>query len=152
MPLDIGTQAPAFKLRSQTGEKISLDDLLGSKSMILFVPYPFTRTCNSELCQLRDDLAIFNESQTKVVVITTHATSTNAAWARQEGFEFDILADYWPHGEVSRLYKAFDETYGYSKRATYFLDADGTIKDVVFTDVLGEARDHESYASILASY
>lgn len=152
MTLSTGTPAPDFTLRRQTGEKIARDDLLGSKSMILFVPYPFTRTCNAELCQLRDSLTMFNTSSVRVIVITTHATSTNAEWARQEGFEFDILADYWPHGEVSRAYDAFEETFGYSKRVTYFLDKEGVIRDVVYSDVLGEARDHSSYERILAGY
>ncbi len=152
MPLEIGTPAPDFTLRRQSGEKVSLEDLKGNKAMIFFVPYPFTRTCTAELCQLRDGLDAFKRSETRVVVITTHATSTNAEWARKDGYEFDILADYWPHGEVSRLYDAFDETYGYSKRVTYFLDGEGVIRDVVSTDALGEARDYDSYSSILASY
>lgn len=147
-----GDRAPDFVLRSQTGTKVSNEDLLGGKAMILFVPYPFTRTCTSELCQLRDNLSMFNESQTRVIVITTHAGSTNAAWADHEGFEFDILADYWPHGEVSIKYDAFDEKYGYSKRVTYFLDAEGVIKEVVTSDSFGEARDYDSYERILASY
>lgn len=152
MPLEIGTPAPDFTMRRQTGKKVSLEDLKGSKAMIVFVPYPFTRTCTAELCQLRDSLDAFKRSETRVVVVTTHATSTNAEWARKEGYEFDILADYWPHGEVSRLYDAFDETYGYSTRVTYFLDGAGIIRDVVSSDVLGEARDHESYETILTGY
>lgn len=120
--------------------------------MILFVPYPFTKTCTAELCQLRDGLAIFNRSSTRLVVITTHATSTNAEWARQEGFEFDILADYWPHGDVARQYDAFEERFGFAKRVTYFLDSDAIIRDVVASDVLGVARDYDRYEEILASY
>jgi mycoredoxin-dependent peroxiredoxin len=152
MTLEIGTHAPPFTLRRQAGEKISLDDLAGAKSMIVFVPFPFTRTCTAELCQLRDSLDVLNRSETRVVVITTHATSTNAEWARQEGFEFDILADYWPHGEVSRMYDAFDDTFGYSKRVTYFLDDAGLIRDVVASEAFGKARDYDSYEAILASY
>lgn len=152
MPLDVGTPAPDFTLRSQSGAKVSLADLRGSKAMVLFVPYPFTRTCTTELCQLRDSMEPFKRSETRVIVVTTHATSTNAEWARQEGYDFDILADYWPHGEVSRHYDAFDETYGYSKRVTYFLDEKGVIRDVVASDVLGQARDHSRYETILASF
>jgi peroxiredoxin len=152
MPLEIGTPAPDFTMRRQSGEKVSLKDLEGNKAMIVFVPYPFTRTCTAELCQLRDGLESLTESDSRVVVVTTHATATNAEWARREGYEFDILSDYWPHGDVSIRYDAFDETHGYSKRVTYFLDRAGVIRDVVSTDALGEARDYDSYSSILASY
>jgi len=152
MPLDIGTAAPDFILRNQAGAKISLGDLKGSKATIVFIPFPFTSTCTAELCQLRDGLAIFNKSNTRLVVITTHATSTNAEWARQEGFEFDILADYWPHGDVARQYDAFDERFGFAKRVTYFLDADAIVRDVLASDVLGVVRDYDRYAEILADY
>jgi mycoredoxin-dependent peroxiredoxin len=152
MPLAAGSKAPDFVLRRQTGEKVSLEDLLDQKSMIVFVPYPFTRTCTGELCQLRDNLDFLNEAAGRVVVITTHATSTNLAWARQEAYEFDILADYWPHGAVSRDYDAFDERHGYSTRVTYFLDGEGIIRDVVSSGALGEAREYGRYEEILNSY
>ena len=42
MPLTIGTAAPDFTLVSQTRETISLDDLKGKRSMIVFMPYPHT--------------------------------------------------------------------------------------------------------------
>lgn len=152
MPLSHGSKAPDFVLRRQTGEKVSRDDLLGGKSMIVFVPYPFTGTCTEELCQLRDNLGSLNDAGARVVVITTHATSTNLEWAKQEGYEFDILADYWPHGEVSRDYDAFDERFGYSTRVTYFLDEVGEIREVVASGALGEARDYGRYEEILESY
>ncbi len=152
MPLEIGSRAPDFTLRRQTGEKVSLEDLKGEKSMIVFIPFPFTGTCTEEACNLRDNLAVLNNSGTRVAVITTHGTATNKEWARQNNFEFDILADYWPHGVVSQMYGAFDYTHGYAKRVTYFLDSEGIVRDVVASDVLGEARDYASYPDIVASY
>jgi peroxiredoxin (alkyl hydroperoxide reductase subunit C) len=86
-----------------------------------------------------------------VVLITTHVVPTNKVWAEENGFGFPILADYWPHGEVARAYDTFDETFGYAKRTTYILDADGVIRDVIATDVLGEARPFSSYPDALAS-
>ena len=38
MPLTVGTPAPDFTLVSQNRETISLDDLKGKKSMIVFMP------------------------------------------------------------------------------------------------------------------
>lgn len=152
MALAIGTPAPNFTLVSHTREKVSLSDLKGQKSMIVFVPYPFTGTCTEELCHLRDTLGSLNQAGARVVVITTHAVSTNVEWAKQQGYNFDILADYWPHGAVSMAYDAFDDRFGYSTRATYFLDSDGVIRDVSVSDILGEARDYDDYVETLTNY
>ena len=150
MPLAIGTQAPDFTLVSQDREKVSPESLRGKRSMIVFMPYPFTSTCDSEMCNIRDTWDQFSGLDTNVVVITCHPVSTNRVWAAQNGYEFPILADYWPHGEVSRAYDSFDEQYGYSKRVTYVLDAEGVIREVIASDVLGEARDYASYPGALA--
>jgi peroxiredoxin (alkyl hydroperoxide reductase subunit C) len=151
MPLTVGTSAPNFTLVSQNREKITLEDLKGKKSMIVFMPYPHTRTCDAETCEIRDNWALFEGLDANVVLITTHALPTNKVWAEENGFGFPILADYWPHGEVARAYDTFDETFGYAKRTTYILDADGVIRDVIATDVLGEARPFSSYPDALAS-
>ncbi len=152
MVLNVGTLAPDFLLRSHTLDKVSRDDLLGDKSMVVFVPYPFTRVCTTELCNIRDTMGSLSDAGARVVVITAHATSTNAEWVRQNQFTFDVLADFWPHGDVSRRYDAFDERFGYSKRVTYFLDGDAVIRDVISSDVLGEAREFDRYGEALAAY
>lgn len=152
MTLDIGTLAPDFSLRSHTLGKVTRDDLIGQKSLIVFVPYPFTRVCTAELCKIRDTMATLNDAGARVVVITAHATSTNAEWVRQNQFNFDVLADFWPHGEISRRYDAFDERFGYSTRVTYFLDGDAVVRDVISSEALGEARDFDRYETVVANY
>lgn len=149
MPLEIGSNAPEFTLLNQHREPLSLDDLKGSKSVIVFIPFAFTRTCESELCQIRDEYSLFREAGARVVVITCNTLHANRIWAEQQGFDFDILSDWWPHGEVSRRYETFNETYGFSERTTYFLDEDGVISDITRSDQLGEARDFDDYRMAL---
>ena len=151
MPLAVGTPAPDFTLVSQDREKVSPETLRGKRTMIVFMPYPFTSTCDGEMCDIRDNWSNYQGLDTNVVVITCHPGSTNRVWANQNGYQFPILADYWPHGEVSRAYDSFDEQYGYSKRTTYILDAEGIIRDVIASDVLGEARDYASYPDALTA-
>lgn len=149
MPLEIGTPAPDFTLLNQNREPVSLDDLKGSRSVIVFIPFAFTRTCEGELCQIRDEYALFNESNTTVVAITCNTLHANRVWSNQQGFQFDILSDFWPHGSVSRKYDTFNEGYGYAERSTYFLDEEGIITAVTHSDQLGEARDFEDYRAAL---
>jgi peroxiredoxin (alkyl hydroperoxide reductase subunit C) len=151
MPLDIGTPAPGFRLMSQAREEMGLEDLKGKPSMLVFMPYPHTPTCESEACEIRDSWADFQRLGADVVMITTHAIPTNRSWAEANGFQFPILSDYWPHGEVARAYDTFDETYGYARRTTYVLDADGVIRDVIATEALREARPFSAYLPALES-
>lgn len=149
MTLAIGTTAPEFTLLNQEREPVSLDDLKGSRSVIVFIPFAFTRTCESELCQIRDEFSIFDEADARVVAITCNTLHANKVWSDQQGFQFDILSDWWPHGAVSRKYETFNEGYGYPERTTYFLDDDAVITQVTRSDRLGEARDFEIYRGVL---
>jgi peroxiredoxin len=149
LPLEIGTPAPDFTLLNQNREPVSLDDLKGSLSVIVFIPFAFTRTCEGELCQIRDEYSLFNDFDARVVAITCNTLHANRVWSEQQAFQFDILSDFWPHGSVSRKYDTFNEGYGYAERTTYFLDADGIITAVTHSDQLGEARDFEDYRAAL---
>jgi peroxiredoxin len=151
MTMTVGTPAPDFKLLNQKREPVSLDDLKGSPSVIVFIPFAFTKTCESELCQIRDERSLFEDVGARVVVITCNTLHANRVWAEQQGFEFDILSDWWPHGDVSRRYETFNETYGYAERTTYFLNPDSIVTEVTRSDQLGEARDFAFYRSALSS-
>ena len=151
MTLEIGTTAPDFGLRNQNRELVALDDLKGSKSVIVFIPFAFTRTCEGELCQIRDEYAMFNEADARVIAITCNTLHSNRVWAEQQGFQFDILSDFWPHGEVARAYDTFNEELGYAERTTYFLDADGVITGLTRSDELGGARDFQDYLTALGA-
>ena len=150
MTLEIGTAAPDFSLRNQDRELVSLDDLRGSKAVIVFIPFAFTGTCEGELCQIRDEQAVFDEADARVVAITCNTLHSNRVWAEQQGFRFDILSDFWPHGEVARAYDTFNEERGYAERTTYFLDADGVITGSTRSDELGVARDFQDYLTALS--
>jgi peroxiredoxin len=149
MALDVGSAAPDFSLRNQFREKVGLADLAGSRAALVFIPYAFTRTCEGELCEIRDGLSVFNDASTRVIAITCNTLHANAVWAEQQGFKFDILSDFWPHGAVSRAYDTFNEDYGYAIRTSYFIDEEGIITHVVRSDELGVARRFAEYRSIL---
>ncbi len=151
MPLAIGTAAPDFNLIDQAKNEVSLEDLKGGNALVVFIPFPFTGICDNEGCQLRDGLGELGGLDAKVVVITTHAVPTNAKWASENGFEFPVLADYWPHGDVVKSYGAFNDATGTANRVTYVLNASGIIRDVIATDSLGTPREYELYGQSLAA-
>ena len=151
MPLRVGTLAPAFTLLNQDREPVSRDDLKGARSVIVFIPFAFTATCEGELCQIRDEYSLFDDAGARVVAITCNTLHANRAWAEQQGFQFDILSDFWPHGEVARSYDSFNEERGYAERTTYFLDEDSVITGLTRSDELRVARDFGIYRAAFKS-
>ena len=151
MTVSTGQPAPGFDLISQEREEVGLESLKGHKSLIVFIPFPFTGICDSEACMLRDELSALGDLDAKVVVITAHAIPSNKRWADENGLNFPVLSDYWPHGVVSRAYGTFNEKLGVANRFTFVLDAEGTVRDVINTDSLGTAREFELYTQALAA-
>jgi len=149
--IEPGQQAPPFTLRNVNKTEMSLEDFLGRKTVIKFIPFPFTGVCDGEVCLLRDNLTSLNDLDANVVVITTTPLASNAAWAAQNGFEFPILSDFWPHGEVAQAYGVFNEKAGAAVRATFILDADGIVREVVYSPDLGTPREFDDYTKALAS-
>jgi peroxiredoxin len=146
----VGNPAPAFELLDQDKNPVSLESLRGSKTLIVFIPFPFTGMCDAESCTIRDNLSALTGLDAKVVVITVHASSVAKKWADEYGFEFPVLADFWPHGETARAYGAFNDDRGVANRYTFVLDADGVVREVINTESLGIAREFDAYTEALA--
>ena len=149
MPLSIGAAAPDFTLRDQNRDKVSLSDLTGRRSVVVFIPYPFTSTCTAELCDLGDIVPDLSELDANVVVVTCDTYGANRRWAEDNDIEFPVLSDFWPHGAVTKAFDAFDEAHGVSFRISYVLDADGVVTDIIASEHLGTARPVQAYTDAL---
>lgn len=127
--LGIGGPAPDFSLRDQFGQDVSLSSFRGSKAVaIFFYPYAFSGVCTSEMGGIRDRLADFLTFDTEVLAISCDPVYSLRAWADQDGLNFPLLSDFWPHGEVSRAYGVFDEVKGCPRRSSYVVDKQGIIR------------------------
>jgi peroxiredoxin (alkyl hydroperoxide reductase subunit C) len=146
----IGSPAPSFELIDQNKNSVSSESLKGSKSLVVFIPFPFTGICDNETCAIRDNLAQLNELDANVVIISVHAVPMLKKWSDENGFDFPVLSDYWPHGETAKAYGAFNETVGAANRYTFVLDTDGVVREVINTEALGIAREFDSYVEALA--
>ena len=73
MPAEVGKPAPDFTLKDQDNNEVSLSSLKGKKTVVMFIPFPWTGICDSEACAVRDDKGFENEgAQTAVDTITSH--------------------------------------------------------------------------------
>jgi peroxiredoxin len=151
MPLEVGSKAPDFTLKDQNGQPVTLSTLRADRNvLVIFYPFAFSSICTGELCQLRDDLDAFVNDTVTTVAISTDPVFTLKAWAAHEGYRFQLLSDFWPHGEVSKAYNSFNEKAGMPNRGTFLIDRDGTIR---FAEMMqpGEARNQTAWKEALAA-
>ena len=144
-----GQPAPDFELPDTHGTPVRLSALRGTPVTLVFFPFVFSGICTSELCELRDNLADFTARGVRLLGISTDAMFAQRAWAEAEGFGFDLLSDFWPHGEVARAYGVLDERSGHALRGSFLIDADGVVRWSV-VNPRGQARELAAYREALA--
>lgn len=149
MPLAVGSLAPPFALANQFGETVESSSLVGG-SVIVFFPFAFSRVCTDELGQLRDNQDIFDAAGVSLVAVSVDHKYTLRAFADANDISFDLLADFWPHGEVTRAYEAFDDGHGYAERISYVLDGSGAVRAAI-SSPHGQGRPISDYARALSS-
>lgn len=151
MAPEIDAQAPDFDLPNRYGEQVRLSDFRGRRPVVLvFFPLAFTGTCTGELCELRDNLALFEDRGVELIAISVDSKASLAAWAEQEGYRFTLLSDFWPHGAVAREYGAFVEEAGIATRATVIIGKDRKVL-ASFETSPGEARDFTAYREAVSA-
>jgi mycoredoxin-dependent peroxiredoxin len=151
MPAEIGQPAPDFSVPDQDGNQVSLADFTGDKAVALvFYPFTFTGVCEGELCGLRDDHGRFEDAGVQVLAISCNTKHAQKRWAEEMGYPFPVLSDFWPHGAVAQAYGVFNDAVGCANRATFLIDRDGTIVDVIQSPDLGSPREVARYEEALA--
>lgn len=151
MTLQIGMTAPDFELVNQWGQNVRLSQFRGVKPVVLvFFPLAFSGTCTGELCELRDNVALFADEGVELMGVSVDSKHALRAWGEHEGYSFPLLADFWPHGGVARDYGVFLEQRGFATRATVLIDRDGIVR-AYFETAPGEARQLSAYRDALST-
>ncbi|WP_328466690.1 peroxiredoxin [Actinoplanes sp. NBC_00393] len=151
MPISIGVPAPDFTLKDQNNQEVRLADFHGRKAVLLvFYPLAFSRTCQGELTEIRDNLPAYANDAVQVLTISVDSVYSHKVWAMQEGFDFPLLADFWPHGAVAQAYGVFNTDTGFANRGTFLVDTTGTVRFAEMNGP-GEARDQDSWRAALAT-
>ncbi|MEU2059085.1 peroxiredoxin [Streptomyces sp. NPDC013455] len=149
MAIQVGDKAPDFELKDNHGRTVRLSDFHGRKNVVLlFYPFAFTGVCTGELCELRDNLPRFADRDTQLLAVSNDSIHSLRVFAEQEGLEYPLLSDFWPHGDVSRAYGVFDEDKGCAVRGTFIIDTEGVVRWTVVNG-LPDARDLDEYVKAL---
>ena len=142
--------APDFELSDTHGSPVRLSALRGEPVMLVFVPAAFTGRCTGELCELSENLAELDAAGVRVIAVTCDPTPAQRVWQDTEGITFDLVSDFWPHGEVARAYGVFVKESGMSLRASFLIDAEGVVRDRIVKPST-QVRPFEWYRTAVAS-
>jgi peroxiredoxin len=127
-PLDAGTDAPAFALRSAPDQTSSLSDFRGRPLILVFYPGDWSPVCSDQLGLYQMLLPEFDKFDAQLVGISVDGAWCHQAFARDRNLQFPLLADFEPKGEVSRAYNAYRADDGTSERALFVIDGDGVVR------------------------
>ncbi len=144
-PAAAGAPAAVFELRDQHGALVRLSDYRGGPVVVVFFPFAFTGVCTGELRALRE---FSTERDITVLAISCDSMFALRTFAEAEGLALPLLSDFWPHGAIATAYGVFDADRGCPLRASFVVDANGTVRwHVVST--FGEPRDVSDYRRVL---
>jgi peroxiredoxin len=128
IPLPVGTPAPDFELPDTKGKLVRLSDFRGGPVVIAFYPLDWSPTCSDQLSLYQSELNEFKRLGAQVIGISVDSIYSHGAWAAVRGIKFPLLSDFNPKGSIARRYNAWRERDGFSERALYVVDGDGTIR------------------------
>ncbi len=122
----VGDKAPDFSLPDQTGQKVSLQDFRGKKSIVLyFYPKDDTPGCTKESCTFRDSYQIFKDVGAEVVGISSDSYESHQQFAAKHRLPFVLLSD--EGGKVRKLYGVSSTLGIFPGRVTYVIDKQGIV-------------------------
>ena len=126
--LPAGTQAPAFNLPSTEGSPLSLSQLRGQTTVLVFYPGDFTSVCGDQLSLYNEILPLFADYGVQILGVSVDNLESHYAFAAERNLSFPLLADDHPLGEMARAYGVFDHHSQTCERALFVIDGQGVIQ------------------------
>ena len=126
-PLQPGTQAPVFTLKSAPDRTLSLSELSGRPVILAFYPADWSPVCGDQMALYNEVLPEFRRHHATLLGISVDGAWCHAAFVQHRKLRFSLLADFEPKGAVARSYGAYRAKEGVAERALFVLDGKGTI-------------------------
>ncbi len=134
-PLAIGSKAPDFQIRignaktdNSNGNFFKLSSLKEKNVVLAFYPADWSAVCGNQIALYNELLPVFKELNAEIVGISVDGTFCHNAFKEHHNLSIELLCDFEPKGEISKLYSAYNEEIGISERALYVIDSEGIIQ------------------------
>jgi thioredoxin-dependent peroxiredoxin len=149
--IEEGQQAPDFELPDQDGSHVRLSDLRGQTVVLYFYPKAGTPGCTTQARGIRDHRADYEAAGAVVVGVSPDPVEAIKKFHGEQGLDFTLLADadhavcerYGVWVEKSR----YGRTYWGAQRATFIIDASGTVARA-FAEVSPKTHDEVVLAAL----
>src|SRR6476646_9385537 len=122
------TPAPDFELYTTPDQRLRLNDLKGRRVILAFYPADWSPVCSDQMALYNETLKLFRQFNAEIIGISVDSKWCHMAFAQNRNLHFPLLSDFEPKGAVSKLYGAYNETEGESKRALFVIDEQGIIQ------------------------
>ncbi len=129
----IGKKIEDFKVQAYHNgsfKEITAADTKGQWSVFFFYPADFTFVCPTELGDLADNYAKFQEIGCEVYSVSTDTHFVHKAWADASEtiakIQFPMLGD--PTGKLARDFEVMIEEEGLALRGSFVISPEGEIK------------------------
>lgn len=151
MSIQVGQLAPDFALFNTAKQKITLSEQQGKPVVILFFPLAFTGVCTTELCNVRDNIGLYNNTNAQVYGISVDSLFTLDKFSTDQQLNFPLLSDFNKEaakafGVLYEVFPAF-EMAGVSKRAAFVIDKNGVIQ---YAEICPTPADLPNFTAIQA--
>ncbi|HEY5991193.1 MAG TPA: peroxiredoxin [Candidatus Udaeobacter sp.] len=136
LKIKVGDKAPDFTLRAVKGGQVSLKDFRGKKNVVIsFVPAAFTPVCSAQWPGYNLVKDIFDQHDAVLLGITVDNVASLYAWTQEMGgMWFDVLSDFYPHGQTASKYGVL-RSDGTAERALFVIDKNGAIRYIDVHDI-----------------
>lgn len=129
----INTQLPEFSVQAfHNGDfkTVTNKDILGKWGVLFFYPADFTFVCPTELVDMAENYAKFQELGCEIYSISTDTHFVHKAWHDTsesiKKITYPMLAD--PTGTITRAFGVHIEEAGMAYRGTFLINPEGQIK------------------------
>ncbi|NEO95544.1 MAG: peroxiredoxin, partial [Moorea sp. SIO3G5] len=126
MALQVGVDAPAFTVKDDEGNTVSLSDFAGKTVVLYFYPKDDTPGCTKEAQSFRDNYTEYQGKEMVVLGVSMDDEASHKQFKEKYGLPFTLLAD--TDGAITKAYDV--DGGGYSKRVTYIINGEGKITHV----------------------
>jgi len=148
--LEVGQEAPEFKLKGPGGQPVTLSEYRGSRNVVLvFFPLAFSPVCSHQLPAIEHEIARFDQLGATVLGISVDSHYANTVFAQRLRISFPLLSDF--HRQASAAYGVLIPEAGHSGRAIFVVDRRGQVAYKDVSPDLGQVPSNDRVLAHLAS-
>jgi peroxiredoxin Q/BCP len=122
-PLAVGSKAPDFETKDDSGKTVKLSALRGHNVVLVFYPGDNTPVCRAQLCEFRDRWEQAKMRNVLVFGVNPGGEQSHTGFREKNHLPFPLLVD-----AGQKIGAAYQTSGIIVKRTVYLIGPDGTVR------------------------